>query len=88
MPEKSEWPQGEKHLCVGKLGNDSKGCGNPEGCKLNHKEPKAWSARLFEVMQAHVAKHPILAWNPSLVTPEMLGLELNKSPSKVAKDEE
>ena len=85
LPKDHEWPAGEKPLCAGKLRNKSRGCGKPNTCTLNHDPASSWSAVLMEFMKQWVDKHACLAWNPFVVTPEMIGMAYSKSPSKVDK---
>lgn len=74
LPPASDYPQGERALCAGRLRNNSQGCRSRDTCKLNHASPDAWSPALLEFMKAHVAKTDSLTWNYSAASPELLGM--------------
>ena len=73
------WPDGETPLCGGVLRNGSKGCKNPK-CSRNHDKPPAWSKALIQHMKSHVKADKNLTWNPLVMTPDILGLDMNKVP--------
>ena len=78
----SDWPPGKNPLCPATLHNGSNGCtrGN---CTKNHIKIETWSKVLIKCMISHVDKSPDLIWNKAVATPNILGLQLNKSAKKV-----
>ena len=82
MPMPTEWPQGEQQLCGANMRNGSTGCRHPK-CERSHKPHDQWSQPMKTLMMDHVAQTDDLFWNPEVVTPEKLGLQLNRSAEKV-----
>ena len=76
------YPEGEIALCPAALRNKSKGCANPK-CTRSHDGPDKWSAAMTACMIAHVEADANLAWNPQVMTPEMLKLKHSKTPDEV-----
>ena len=75
------YPEGEIALCPAALRNKSKGCANPK-CSRSHDGPDKWSPAMTSCMIAHVKADDNLAWNPQVMTPEMLKLKHSKTPVK------
>ena len=75
LPDK--FPDGETPLCPAKLRNNSRGCRNPK-CKKSHKGPNKWSTTLIQFMKKVVEDSPDLTWNPEVMTPSILSLNMNQ----------
>ena len=83
LPQRHDYPRGERALCGGTLRNNSRGCGARETCTLNHEPMHRWSKVLVKFMDDFMRRQKGQEWNPKIATAEILGMQYNKSRGKV-----
>ena len=83
LPQRHDYPRGERFLCAGALRNNSKGCGARETCTLNHDPMHKWSKVLVRFMDDFMRTQKGQSWNPNIATAEILGMKYSTNRGKV-----